>query len=273
MRAKTSARWAVIALLLLAAAGGTASVLRTPSAAVGPFAAPAASPDSQPESSRPVDPSVEAPVTENTTNQAATSELAAPAGDGNSVPGPGSSCLTGAEHSPTGELVVVDSPTTSTGEGDTKTYLVEIEEGLGVDSSCFASEVDRILTDDRSWAGDGSMTLERVDSGSVDFRVTLASPATTDLHCKPLETNGIYSCWASDGRAMINVWRWEHGTDEYSEHLDTYREYVINHEVGHALGHGHLQCPAAGELAPVMAQQTKTLDGCRQNGWPLSWER
>jgi hypothetical protein len=38
--------------------------------------------------------------------------------------------------------------------------------------------------------------------------------------------------------------------------VGSYRPYMINHEVGHALGFDHQPCPADGALALVLMQQT-----------------
>lgn len=182
-----------------------------------------------------------------------------------------STCLTGDPGSPTGRLVTVPGFGVPSSSDPVRPYQVAVEDGLGADPECFAAMVESILGDSRSWGGRSGFAVQRVDDESADFVVALASPATTDSYCAPLRTNGIFSCWA-DGRAMVNVWRWEVGIAEYAEQMNEYRIYVINHEVGHALGYDHVECPAAGEPAPVMMQQTKGLDGCSVNGWPLPGE-
>jgi hypothetical protein len=48
--------------------------------------------------------------------------------------------------------------------------------------------------------------------------------------------------------------------------LDLYRVYLILHEFGHILGHGHSTCAKKGP-APVMMQQTKGTGVC----WPDPW--
>ena len=112
----------------------------------------------------------------------------------------------------------------------------------------------------------GSLSFARTD-GDGELRVLLASPATVDDLCAPLETEGQVSC-GTYGRAVLNLRRWVLATQEYAADKAAYRQYLVNHEVGHALGHNHERCPGTGLPAPVMQQQTLGLDGCVQNSWP-----
>ncbi|MQY16291.1 hypothetical protein SRB5_64890 [Streptomyces sp. RB5] len=169
-------------------------------------------------------------------------------------------------------------PAKAPGKGRVIRYRVDIERGLPLDGELFAQAVHKTLNDRRSWGGGGDRTFERVGAdGKADFVVTLASPGTTDKWCAKsgLDTSEQrVSCdAATTDRVMINAYRWAQGSTTYGdEHIHAYRQMLINHEVGHRLGWGHVGCEKAGELAPVMMQQTKylTTDGrtCRPNPWP-----
>lgn len=167
----------------------------------------------------------------------------------------------------TGDLTVVPGGTAASGPGPVKRYTVAVEGGLGIDPVDFAAQVDRTLADSRSWGSGGRWAFQRVDVGPVDLEVVLASPTTTDRLCRPLSTNGVYSC-AVGKRAALNSMRWLRGADAYAGRLPEYRQYVVNHEVGHTLGHGHAGCGGAGEPAPVMMQQTKGVGACLPWPWP-----
>jgi hypothetical protein len=167
-----------------------------------------------------------------------------------------------------GELVVVPAAgSASRNSARVLRYVVEVEGGLRVDRRVVAAAVERVLAHRRGWARAG-LSFRRVSAGSVDFRVTLASPGLTDALCAPLQTNGIFSC-ASGSRAVLNVFRWTRGADAYRGKLRRYRAYMVNHEVGHVLGEGHTWCPEPGARAPVTMQQTKGLGGCLPNPWPF----
>jgi hypothetical protein len=171
-----------------------------------------------------------------------------------------------------GALRLVPGASAVGGRGALRRYTVEVERGITGDATAFAATVQRVLSDPRSWGGGGRLAFQRVSSGPVSFRVVLASPATTDRLCRPLRTGGIFSCYMA-GRVVLNAMRWQAGADAYMGDLASYRIYMVNHEVGHALGHGHSYRCGAGGLAHVMIQQTKGLRGCRRNPWPLADER
>jgi hypothetical protein len=191
---------------------------------------------------------------------------------------------------------VVPGTTPPVGEGRPYTYTVEIEDGAVVaeGDQAFAAAVDATLDDPRGWAGSGRIALRRVDAAAArapDFRVSLTSQLTTRARCG-YQIRYEASCWQSDlGRVLINGARWVRGAGAFEGQLGLYRQYAINHEVGHALGNQHVPCGAGGALAPVMMQQSFGVrndylaqltdsspqggeiprDGkaCRPNAWPF----
>ncbi|UFU05568.1 DUF3152 domain-containing protein [Ruania halotolerans] len=172
------------------------------------------------------------------------------------------------QDSASGDLYVVQGESGAPDGADhVISVSVEVERGLAVDEAAFAEFVMDTLNDPRGWGHDGSVAFSRTD-GAADFRVVLASPDLTDELCAPLPTVGEYSC-GREGHAVLNAVRWAQSTEAFLDKagIETYRQYLVTHEVGHLLGHPHEDCPAPGAQAPVMQQQTITLDGCTPNGW------
>lgn len=180
-----------------------------------------------------------------------------------------------------GELVVVPGSSPPPVEGvPVRTVRVEVERELAVDGEAFAAMVMATLNDARGWGADGSVGFARTD-GEAELRVVLATPATVDAMCAPLTTVGTYSC-GRNGHAALNAHRWWWATEEYARLVGgpgtavdapvdrtAYRQYLVNHEVGHLLGHAHVDCPAPGAPAPVMQQQTVQVGPCVPNAWPF----
>ncbi|MBN9618646.1 MAG: DUF3152 domain-containing protein, partial [Actinobacteria bacterium] len=158
-----------------------------------------------------------------------------------------------------GTFRVLAGTSPKVGSGQLYRYSIEVENGItGVDLTQFQQMVVSTLSDPRSWSGHG-VALQRVDSGPVDFHVTLVSSMTVRGLCGytiPVET----TCYAPAGdtspvnRVVFNDARWVRGSAAYVGDLEAYRVYMINHEDGHALGHEHAHQCLPGGLAPVMMQ-------------------
>lgn len=156
---------------------------------------------------------------------------------------------------------VVPGATPQAGTGRVFTYTVEIEDGITVaeGESAFATAVDATLADPRSWVGSGQIAVRRIDASAgtaPDFRVSLSAQMTTRGLCG-YSLGYEASCWKSDiGRVLINSSRWVRGAGAFDGQLGLYRQYAINHEVGHVFDNRHVPCAQAGALAPVMMQQS-----------------
>ncbi|MER7754143.1 DUF3152 domain-containing protein [Kitasatospora sp. NPDC097643] len=163
------------------------------------------------------------------------------------------------------------SPRFGTGERLFR-YKVRVEDGLRRSPEQFAAEVDAVLGNvQRGWAAGGTWSFQRQSADPVDFTVYLATPETTDRICGQygLDTGGAVNCGAGH-QVVLNVKRWDELSEFYAGRPELYHALAVNHEVGHVLGNGHVDCPSAGAPAPVMMQQIKGLHGCVPNGWPYS---
>lgn len=145
-------------------------------------------------------------------------------------------------------------------------YSVEIERELTFRGSPTARSIGEALEDERGWVSVLGTTFGQVVD-DPQIRIIVATPGTTDILCAPLQTQGRVSCRNGD-LVVLNAQRWVYGIPDYRGNLRDYRRYLVNHEVGHALGQGHVVCPGPGRPAPVMQQQSYGLDGCAQNPWP-----
>lgn len=176
-----------------------------------------------------------------------------------------------------GRFTVLPVPSSSVRTAPTTgrkvTYTLETEGGLGIDDGAYARTVVTNLTDARGWQRRDKVRFVNVSPAQAasgtepDLRITLASPDTTDRLCAPLKTRGQVSCH-NGGLVVLNAHRWLHGADAYDKDVTKYRIYLVNHEVGHGIGHGHVLCAGKGKPAQVMMQQTYGLQGCTAWPWP-----
>lgn len=153
--------------------------------------------------------------------------------------------------------------------GRVVTYSVGTRGQVSSDLATFSAEANQTLNDPRGWARLG-VSFKEIPSGG-QFSLLLTSPSV--LGSVP-GCGAEWSC-RSGTSVMINDTRWTNASTSWNQaggNLRDYRHMVVNHEVGHWLGHGHLHCSAAGALAPIMQQQSISLEGCTFNPWPQASE-
>lgn len=153
----------------------------------------------------------------------------------------------------------------------TVTYSVTSHGTIRGNLQEFAQQANATLNDPRGWSQLDAKFVQVASGGQFTLVLSQAS-LMTDYSadaCLPE-----WSCTVGRN-VIINDDRWMGATNSWNQaggSLRDYRHMVVNHEVGHWLGHGHSSCGGAGQLAPVMQQQSMDLQGCRFNPWPLPSE-
>lgn len=136
----------------------------------------------------------------------------------------------------------------------------------------FAAKIASTLNDPRGWSLDGQVSFTQVSSGCS---MVMWLSAAADMPSFGAICDSTWSCTVRPN-VIINYDRWTGASDAWNASggsLDDYRSMVINHESGHWLGFGHRYCGGAGQQAPVMQQQSISLQGCTFNPWPSDAEK
>ena len=126
-------------------------------------------------------------------------------------------------------------------------FDVRVEENLEIDPNEAAELIAGVLNDERSWRGSRPLAVRAGQRGGerAELHAYIVTPGTTDRLCAPLLTRGEVSC-QNGNRVVLNAKRWLLGADAYGTDLKNYRRYLVNHEFGHYIGYGHVECPGDG---------------------------
>lgn len=139
-------------------------------------------------------------------------------------------------------------------------YSINIDADVKYPQTKFEEEVAIYLSNPDGWG-------QLYDFVQVDQKpqvvIHLSSPAGIQAAgCD----NPELSCAQMGGMHMrLNVMRWLKGSAESKLSLEDYRQYLVSHEMGHILGHDHVDCPGHNQPAPIMMQQTLGIGACKAN--------
>lgn len=124
------------------------------------------------------------------------------------------------------------------------TYTISTKGATSSNLGEFSAQVAETLNDSRGWSQLG-VSFQQVASGG-SFNLILSEAALL-----PTFSSGCSAEWSCrvGVSVIINDERWRGASTAWNAAGGSTRDYrhmVINHEVGHWLGHGHLGCTGAG---------------------------
>jgi Protein of unknown function (DUF3152) len=139
-------------------------------------------------------------------------------------------------------------------------YTTQVDPDVEYSPKKFATEVAIYLADPDGWGQYYEFVPKQTSSSKL---IRLSSPSTLETNdCK----DGRLSCATLNGSNIwLNSHRWIHGAAASKLPLERYRQYMVSHEMGHALGHDHVKCPGPNQPAPIMMQQTLGIGSCAPN--------
>jgi hypothetical protein len=139
----------------------------------------------------------------------------------------------------------------------------------------FRALVTALLQHPLGWANQG-YTFNIVPSAAAAthplITITLTPQHVLDRKFPEFATERLSLCNMATREIYLNEQRWMGVYDDNKSNLSlpAYRAYMVQHEVGHALGFGHTKCKQGGAKCPIMVQQTKGTGGCAPYPFPSS---
>jgi len=130
--------------------------------------------------------------------------------------------------------------------------------------------IRKTLADPRGWAGRGYTFVHRAHIQPVDVVLALCDKDEMDArfgHAPELRDLSVTNFGTRPARVYFHRDNWESPPPLFTGTLQSYREYLVQHEIGHALGRGHATEETDGGACPVMYQQSKGTSRCTPNAW------
>lgn len=140
-----------------------------------------------------------------------------------------------------------------------------------LNTALFASTAAPLLLSPHGWAKYGYRFVVVDAQNDAHIRVMLTPQAHMDTMFPDFENERLSVCNLHTKEVFINEGRWLGIYDDNRSGmpLPAYRMYVIQHEVGHALGcSSHAVVTDQEERCPVMVQQTKGTHGAPPHPFP-----
>lgn len=156
--------------------------------------------------------------------------------------------------------------------------MKEIYYKINTDDPSKKKKIEDVLQDKRGWTKFGYKFIEALSPNDHSHILNISFLSNDELVRKFGESIRGLSCYVPSIHSIFfNETNWETG-GQSGLPRDEYRTYVVNHEVGHALGLDHPYSKkelCRGKEGFVMLQMTKgpsVVEPCKMNIWPLDNE-
>lgn len=156
-------------------------------------------------------------------------------------------------------------------------YCVATKGDVSESLEQFENKIFRTLNSPEGWPRAGvtfRFANAQPDTAQCDFTLWLSQASLVPSFSSYCSVE--YSCRVGNA-VIINQSRWNEPTPAWLNgggNLENYRTMVLNHEVGHRLGHMDNEnvCASPNGPAPLMQEQSISLRGCSIRWWPQSLE-